>query len=137
MEIAKELAACHAPLFECQCSVLYSIIIHYFFTSGFVNVILLQRHVCVGRERNFAFMRFLVICLLRGLQYSFADRPGQVCPSPVSDFQTYNLNTLNTHCGLLLFLAVLQHCLDFFTVFAVKIVEFQFFLSCFKHEQHV
>ena len=29
MEIGKELAVCHAPPFECRCSVLYSIIIIY------------------------------------------------------------------------------------------------------------
>ena len=45
-----------------------------FFASGFVNVILLKRHVCVGRKRNFTFKYFLVICLFRGLQFSFADR---------------------------------------------------------------
>ena len=29
-----------------------------FFASDFVNVILLQRHVCVGRERNATFLSF-------------------------------------------------------------------------------
>ena len=58
---------------------------------------------CVyGQGKKFYIYVFFNHLLLRGLQFSFADKPGQVCPSPVSDFQTYNLNTLNTHCGLLL-----------------------------------
>ena len=85
MEIGKELAFCHAPPFECRCSVLYSIIIIYFivmsfsitrltsfFASGFVNVILLQRHVCLCREVNilifsYSFIERVAVLLMNAL----------------------------------------------------------------------